>query len=129
MIRDHYIFIVTITDRPEFYFLSADLPGQNLTSGYFYGFIAFCFHIQIIFRIRLFFRWLQAVLHRWCRQFDGFGLTAAVGLQLFQRLPGGSGVADTDFRSLDRPILDLRDKLDLQLAAVGIGLHRFYKRG
>ena len=30
---------------------------------------------------------------------------------------------------LDRPILDLRDKLDLQLAVVGIGLHRFYKRG
>ena len=43
--------------------------------------------------------------------------------------PGGSGVTDTDFRSLDRPILDLRDKLDLQLAVVGIGLHRFYKRG
>lgn len=42
---------------------------------------------------------------------------------------GGSGVADTDFRSLYRPILDLRDKLDLQLAVVGIGLHRFYKRG
>ena len=47
----------------------------------------------------------------------------------FQWLPGSSGVADTDFRSLDRPILDLRDKLDLQLAVVGIGLHRFYKRG
>ena len=28
-----------------------------------------------------------------------------------------------------RPILDLRDKLDLQLAVVGIGLHRLYKRG